>query len=91
VEVFAAIVIVAVPEPVPEAGLTLAQAAPLEAVQPQPASAVAATLDVPAPAATDSVVGAAVNVQPGAKSMVNWFESALRPVPLGPTAATRDS
>jgi hypothetical protein len=87
---FAAIVSVTDPFPLPDAGLTVIHDAPLDAVQAQPVVVTTVTDEVPAPAATLSVVGEMLKVQPPS-SIVNWFESALRPVPLGPTAATRDS
>jgi hypothetical protein len=88
--VLAATVSVTDPFPVPDAGLTVIQAVPLEAVHAQLAAVATATDALPAPAATDSVAGEAEKVQPP-RSMVNWFDTAERPVPLGPTAATRDS
>jgi hypothetical protein len=88
--VFAATVSVTVPPPLPDAGLTVIHDAPLDAVHAHPVPAATVTDALAAPAATDTVAGEMLNVQPPS-SMVNWFDTALRPVPLGPTAATRDS
>jgi hypothetical protein len=59
----AATAIVTTPSPLPDAGLTVIHGAVVDADQPQPAEVVTLTLEVPASAATDSVVGATVNVQ----------------------------
>ena len=79
------------PGPLPAAGLTAIHDAPLAAVQPQPAAVVTVTLALPAPAPTDTAAGDALKVQPPAGPMVKGFDGELRPMPPGPTAATRAS
>ena len=79
------------PFPDPLAGDTVAHAALDEVAHAQPACAVTVTVALPPPAATDTVAGDTAYVQVLPPLIVNWFDSALRPVPSGPTAATRDS
>ena len=91
VELFAVTVTVTVPDPVPLAGDTLSHPTESDAVQAHPVPVLTDTDAVPAVAATATVAGDTVYVQVLPPFIVNWFDSALRPVPNGPTAATRDS
>jgi hypothetical protein len=88
----AATVTVTVLEPVPLAGDTVAHVELLDAVQPHVvALAVTVTLAFPPAAVAVCVVEDSRYVQTG--GTVAWnakvFETSLRPVPVGPTAATR--
>jgi hypothetical protein len=91
VAVLAATVSCTVPLPDPLVGATVTQLAPDVAVHPHPVVVVTVTLAVPPPAATDALVGDTVKAHVVPPEMVNGFETLLREVPWGPTAATRDS
>ena len=65
------------------------QAALLTAVQAHPVPVVTLTLPVLAEEPADEPVGDSVTAQGFVNA--NWFETVLRPVPPGPTAATRAS
>jgi hypothetical protein len=87
---FARTVNATVPEPLPFDGETMTQLEPLAAVHPQPAAVVTVTdPDAPA-AAAETVPGDTPKVQLPSTNM-NELEGSLRPLPVGPIAATRAS
>jgi hypothetical protein len=92
VPVFAATVSVTLPLPLPLAGDTAIHPALELAVQEQPAAAVTVMACVPPPLPALTVAGDAAYEQVvPLPPNVNGLDRVLRPVPLGPTAATRDS
>jgi hypothetical protein len=79
-----------VPLPVPDSPpVTRIQTALVLAFHAQPAPVATATEPVPAALPTEVPVG--VSVAAHGLLNANWFESPLRAVPAGPTAATRAS
>jgi hypothetical protein len=90
--VLRATVKVTVPLPEPLGVETVIHGTALDAVQVHPVVVVTASACVPPVSATVAVVGETVNVQ-GVTAVlnVNWLETLLCAVPLGPNADTRDS
>jgi hypothetical protein len=79
------------PLPLPLAGDTVIHPALDEALQAQPAVVEIVMACVPPPLAIDAVAGETAYVQLPDEVNVKGFDTWLRPVPFGPTAATRDS
>src|SRR5688500_16876207 len=87
---FAATEYATVPLPLPVVpAMIVRHGAPLVADQAQPSTAETPTVPVVAALATDTLVGDTEELH--GEENENVFDSALRPTPAGPTAATRAS